>query len=742
MLILPCRPYATILHTERVIVMSKTLSSPNRFRRLSLVVAISAASCVSAQAADQAADAAQSPIQTLPTVQVSAHPLNRSADDLVNPSNIIEPARLFQQNSSSLAEALDSQLGVRAETFGAGSARPVIRGQTAPRVKVLSDSAAVLDASEISPDHNIPIEPMLAERVEVLRGPATLLYGGGAIGGVVNVLDRKIPTVMPEQAVEGQAGLRFNTAAAERAAVFGMTAGLSDHIALRVEGVSRTTTEYRAPKGFVPIEHESHEAHEEHELHKEDLHEQHEAQAVKRIAGTATAGNQVSVGLSWIDERGYLGVAYSKNSNDYGLSGHSHAYHDCHRDDLSLHCDAHDEHAAAEADTEEEIEEDAPVIRLRSERVDLRGELRDPFGGIEKIRVRAGLTDYQHQEIEGGTVATTFSNRGYDSRVELEHQPLAGWRGVAGVQHQQAEFSAIGEEAYLPTTDTRSSSVFLLEHYQWQDWHFELGARHEWQQITPDTAQPESDLRGTSVSASALWDFAPTYSLVGSLSRSQRLPHAQELYADGVHLATNTLELGDAGLGAETSLNAELGLRRTDADLTVNAQLFYNRVDDYIYANTLDRFEDFRLIQYTQADAEFVGAELELGYVLTPSLSATVFADHVEGRLRGGEDLPRIPATRWGSRVSHSWQDWQAEAEWYQVNAQRQIAAFERVTPAYQMLNLTVSYNAETANQEAYQVFVRGSNLLDEVAYNHTSFLSNVVPMMGRNLSLGVQVSF
>ena len=258
MLILPCRPYATILHTERVIVMSKTLSSPNRFRRLSLVVAISAASCVSAQAADQVADAVQPPIQTLPTVQVSAHPLNRSADDLVNPSNIIEPARLFQQNSSSLAEALDSQLGVRAETFGAGSARPVIRGQTAPRVKVLSDSAAVLDASEISPDHNIPIEPMLAERVEVLRGPATLLYGGGAIGGVVNVLDRKIPTVMPEQAVEGQAGLRFNTAAAERAAVFGMTAGLSDHIALRVEGVSRTTTEYRAPKGFVLAEHEEH----------------------------------------------------------------------------------------------------------------------------------------------------------------------------------------------------------------------------------------------------------------------------------------------------------------------------------------------------------------------------------------------------------------------------------------------------------------------------------------------------
>jgi len=731
----------------------RPLSLPAGVRPLLLVVAISAISGMTAQAAAPA----HSPVQTLPTIQVSAHPLNRSADDLINPSNIIEPTRLFQQNSSTLAEALDGQVGVRADTFGAGSARPVIRGQTAPRVKVLSDSAAVLDAAEVSPDHNIPIEPMLAERVEILRGPATLLYGGGAIGGVVNVLDRKIPTVMPEQAVEGQAGLRFNSAAAERAAVFGLTTALSENIALRLEGVSRKTTDYRAPKGLFASKHEEHDDHEEHEDHdnhghddhdhEAEHHDEHAPQALKRVAGTATAGEQISVGLSWIDTRGYFGVAYTNNSQDYGLSGHSHEHKDCHVHDLSLHCGAHgehshDAHAKDGHDEHAHDEEGVPVIRLRSERVDVRGELLNPMAGIEKIRLRAGLTDYQHQEIEGGQVATTFSNRGYDSRVELEHQPIAGWRGVIGVQQQQAEFKAVGEEAYLPTTDTRNTSVFLLEHYQWQDWHFEVGARQEWQQITPDTAQPVSDLRGTSVSAAALWDVAPTYSLVGSVSRSQRLPHAQELYANGVHLATNTFELGNPNLKAETSLNTELGLRRTDADLTFNAQVFYNRVDDYIYANTLDRHENFRLIQYTQADAEFVGAEAELSYAFTPSLSGTVFADHVEGRLRGGEDLPRIPATRWGSRVNHSWNDWRSEVEWYQVNQQNRIASFEQITPSYQMLNLTLSYQGVSANQEAYQVFLRGSNLLDEVAYNHTSFLSNIVPMMGRNVSLGVQVQF
>lgn len=695
--------------------MPKPLSNHNTFRPLSLVMAMAAVTCVNAQAVEPIS----APTQTLATIQVSAHPLNRSADDLISPSNIVESERLFQQASSTLAEALDRQLGVRAETFGAGAARPVIRGQTAPRVKVLSDGAALLDVSEISPDHNISVEPMLAERVEILRGPATLLYGGGAIGGVVNVLDRKIPTTMPEQGAQGQAGLRINTAAAERAAVFGITTALSDNLALRLEGVSRKATEYRAPKSFSMT------------------HEDGDVESPKRISGTATEGDQVSVGLSWIDDRGYLGVAYSKNSNDYGLSGHSEEYHDCHRHGLSLHCGAHDDH-----EDEQDHSAAAPLIKLRSERVDLRGELANPIAGIEKLRLRAGLTDYQHQEIEDGSVATTFSNRGYDTRLELEHQPLAGWRGVIGLQQQQAELSVKGEESFLPTTDTRSSSLFLLESYQWQDWHVELGARQEWQQISPDNTQPESSLRGTSASVSALWDFAPNYSLVGSVSRSQRLPHAQELYANGVHVATNTLELGDARLGAETSLNTELGLRRTDADLTFNAQLFYNRVDDYIYANSLDRFENFRLIQYTQADAEFIGAEAELSYAFTPSLSATVFADHVEGRLRGGEDLPRIPATRWGSRLNHTWQDWQGEIEWYQVNTQNNIASFEQVTPAYQMLNATLSYEGMTANQEQYRLFVRGSNLLDEVAYNHTSFLSNVVPMMGRNLSLGVQVSF
>lgn len=682
-------------------------------RRLPLLVAMSTVAGMTAHAAEPMSNASA---QTLATIQVSAHPLNRSADDLVSPNNIIEPERLFQQNSSTLAEALDGQLGVRAETFGAGAARPVIRGQTAPRVKVLSDGAAVLDASEISPDHTIPIEPMLAERIEILRGPATLLYGSGAIGGVVNVLDRKIPTTMPEKGVEGQAGLRINSAAAERAAIFGITTALSDNLALRLEGVSRKTTEYRAPKNFSMT------------------HEDGDVESPKRISGTATEGDQVSAGLSWIDDRGYLGVAYSKNSNDYGLSGHSEAYHACHLDGLALDCTgAEDEHEGAEA---------APVIKLRSERVDLRGELANPLAGIEKLRLRAGFTDYQHQEIEGGAVGTTFSNRGFNTRLELEHQPVAGWRGVVGVQQQQAEFSVQGEEGFLPTTDTRNIGVFLLEHYQWQDLHIELGARHEWQQVTPDNAQAVSDLRGTSVSASALWDFAPTYSLVGSLSRSQRLPHAQELYANGVHLATNTLELGDVNLTAETSVNAELGLRRTDADLTFNVQVFYNQIEDYIYANSLDRFENFRLIQYAQADAAFVGAEAEVSYAFTPSLSASVFADHVEGKLRGGEDLPRIPATRWGSRVNHSWQDWHTELEWYQVNTQNNIASFEQVTPAYQMLNATLSYEGMTVNQETYRLFVRGSNLLDDVAYNHTSFLSNVVPMMGRNLSLGVQVSF
>lgn len=647
---------------------------------------------------------------------ITADPRNRASYQLSSATEVIGQQTLFKEGANTIGDAIKSQLGVHVDQFGAGASRPVIRGQSAARVKVLLDGGQLFDASTISPDHAVTVDPLLAKRVEVLRGTSTLLYGGGAIGGVVNVVDNKIPTERPESGSEGVFGIRTDSASLAREAVFGVTTALNDQLMLRIEGLSRRATDYRAPDQDA------------------------------RVTGTATEGFAGTAGLSWVGKQGYVGVAYTQQGSDYALAGHNHEYDSCHLHDQQLHCAAHDEeeHEGEHAEEHDHGAEQPPTVKLRNERIDLRGEWRQPIAGIERLKLRASHTDYQHQELEAGAVSTTFSNTGHEVRVEANHTALMGWEGTVGVQHSQFEFSALGEESFLPVTDNQSISVFVMEHRDLsQDVHVELGGRIEQVSITPDDGQAPFDDRGVSTSAALLWQFAPEYTAGITFARSQRLPNAQELYAEGVHLATNTYEQGNHALNVETANTAEWSLRKHKGTFGFEWSAYINQADDYIYAKTLDQFEDFRLIEYTQADAKFYGTELELSYQLTPRLKATTFGDYVRGQLKGGDNLPRIPATRYGLRLNQKYNTWQGELEWYQVDRAREIASFEQHTPAYQMLNLSISYTAALADEtQWYSVFVRGSNLLDEEAYNHTSFLANVVPMVGRNVSMGVQMHF
>lgn len=657
---------------------------------------------------------------------IRADPLNRSASRLATASTVMGQQKIFQQGSRTLGDVLANQVGMRADNFGAGASRPVIRGQTAPRVKVLSDGAQLFDASEISPDHAIAIDPSLAQRIEVLRGSAALLYGGAAIGGVVNVVDQKIAQQAPDNGATGMLGLRTDSAALSRDVVFSSTASLNDHWVGHIEGTARRANDYRAP-----------------------------AQQGERVAATATEGYSGALGLSWVGDDGYFGASYSRQASDYALAGHNHAYESCELEQMKLHCNddehAHEEHEDHKDDEghEEHANESPPQVKLRSERLDVRGEYRQPMRGLERIKMRLSSTDYQHEEREGDTVATTFSNRGDELRLEVTHSPWGAWQGLFGLQASRSRFSALGEESFLPQTDQRQYGIFWLEHRDiGQNLHVELGARQEWQSLTPNDGQAASDLTATSLSWSGLWQFAPQYRAGLSLSRSQRLPNAQELYANGVHLATNTFELGQTNLQAETAHNVELSLRHHQQKLDVELSAYYQQANDYIYAQTLDRFENFRLIEYRQADALFYGAEVEASYKVLPWLSATVFADHVRGQLKQGvaggrENLPRIPALRYGARLNTQHNGWRSEWSWTQTERQRDIADFEQQTPAYQMLDLSLSYTAAQKNEQNwYSVFVKGSNLLNQTAYNHSSFLANVVPLVGRNISMGVQFNF
>ncbi|WP_051526619.1 TonB-dependent receptor domain-containing protein [Alkanindiges illinoisensis] len=680
-------------------------------------------------------------INTLPTIVISAHPLDRTAADIATPVSVVEHDQLAS-GATTLGQALAGQPGIYADSFGGGASRPVIRGQTAPRVKVLSDGSEVMDASAISPDHMVTVEPLLSEKIEVLRGPSTLLYGSGAIGGAINVLDNKIPTRMPENGLEGEVNLRGNTVADEKAAAAAVTVGLGEQFALHVEGVKRDANDYKV-RGYAP-----------------------EGENEKRVDGSYATGENASVGLSWIGERGFAGLAFTQRKDEYGLPGHSHEYESCHPHGTHLHCGGHDEghegedEAAHDHDDGHEHDHDhnhetAPWIELDSKRVDFRAEYAQPFTGFDKIRVRAGYTDYQHDEVEEGSVATQFNNKGYDGRIELTHVPVAGFEGVLGLQYARSDFEANGEEAFLPKTLTENISAFLLEHYQWNDVHFELGARQEWQTINPELglakfSTKDYDDTATSASFAATWEFVPDYALALSLAHSERMPNTQELYANGGHFATNTYELGDANLSNEKSNNVELSLRKTSGDFTFGLSAYHNQVDDYIYAKTLDRFEDFRLIQYTQADATFNGVEAESSYCIDDNYTATLFGDYVRAKLdssdlKGNSNLPRIPAARLGSRIQANWDALGGQLggalEYAHVFKQNDIADYESTTAGYNLINATLAYDGELNARNSYRLYLQMNNLLDEKYYSHSSFLSTI-PQPGRNFTAGIQLKF
>ena len=655
---------------------------------------------------------------TLDTIRIKAHPLEQTSKDFAVADTVVDQKRLAQ-GAVTIGEALSGETGISSNQFGAGSSRPVIRGQDGPRVKILQNSSENIDVSTLSPDHAVTVDPALAKQVEVIRGPSTLLFGAGTVGGLVNVTDSKLPTAMPEKGYEANVGLRYNTGSDEKLATAGVTLGLGDQVALRVEGLKREANDYIAPD-YV-----------------------HEGEKERRVDNTFAKGQTVNFGLSWIYDRGFTGISYSNRQDQYGLPGHSHEYESCHLHGLSLHCGEHDHDEDEHDDHDHDHAHEAgPWIDLKSERYDVRTELDDPFAGFKKLRAQASYTDYQHDEIEEDTIATRFKNKGYDGRLELVHNPLGAWEGVIGTQYGQQKLELTGEEAFLAPNTTKKWSVFALEHAQLNDVHVELAARVDQQKIDiDDSSKKDFDGSAFSVSGAANWEFAPNYKLSLVTSHQERLPLAQELYADGGHFATNTYELGNDQLSKEKSNNVELGFHYDDNTFDYHVHVYHNWFDDYIYAQTLDRYKDFRLVQYAQDKAKFYGAEAEAGYQISPIYKLSVFGDYVRGKI-DNDNAPRVPAGRLGTKLNADFDDhWSGSAEYYHVFQQDKIAAYETDSRSYNMLNLGVAYSGNYSNVSDYRVFLNANNLLDDQVYQHASFLSTI-PQVGRNFSVGVNFNF
>jgi len=656
---------------------------------------------------------------SLPEVTVSASGLQLGVSEMTQPVSVLEGDALARQREATLGETLEGQPGITGSHFGAGASRPVIRGMDGARVRVLSDGAELHDASTISPDHAVVAEPLLATQIEVLRGPSALVHGAGAVGGVVNVLDGKVPTAVPSKGYEGSAEVRAGSAAREKAGAVAVTGGTGP-FAVHVEAAGRDAGDYRVGSGW---------------------------EGGRHVPGSFNDTRSASLGLSWVGESGYLGLAFTRQTARYGLPGHSHGFEGCHTHGNHLHCGAHDHDHEDHDHGEEHGDHDhdhgaVPVVDLRSERIDLRGELRDPFAGVAALRLRGGFTDYVHDEIEGGEVVTTFKNKAHDLRVELQHQPIAGLRGLLGVRSAERRFSAVGEEAYVQPTRTRSTGLFLLEEYRLGDWRIEGALRHDRQSARALDSGVERSHHGTSASLGAVWRVAPGYALGASVTRASRAPTAEELYARGLHMATATYERGDAELRSEISRNVDLTLRKTSGPTTFDVSVYRNRIRHYIYGRTLDELDGLQLLQYSQADATFTGIEGRVRQALTRQVGLTLWGDSVRARLDGGARLPRISPARVGLKLDAQWQSWQGDIEWLQVARQSRVAQFETATPGFWLLNLGVAYHGGAGTATPWQVYLKARNLTDRLAYSHVSFIKDAAPLAGRSVVLGMRVAF
>ena len=565
--------------------------------------------------------------RVLDAVEVTASPLRNAIDDLTRPVEVLVGEELDARKAGNLGETLERQTGVQSSYFGAGVGRPIIRGQDGARVQVLSSGTGSLDVSTVSVDHAVTIEPFLADQIEVLKGPATLLYGSGAIGGAVNVVDGRVPTRRAGRDLAGRAEVRQGSAADENTAMFRLDADAGPWT-FHADGFRRDANDVEIP-GFAysPA------------LVAEELEEgaSPDELARGRLPNSALTTEGGALGGSWFGERAWFGMAASTYRSEYGIPPGAHAHEEEDHDDE--HDDDHDE----DHDEHEGEEEEIVRLDLRQDRFDVRGGIRD-LGPLKELNYRVTRSNYEHTEFEGGAVGTVFENIGTEARIELVPEEMAGWRGAFGLQYGHRDFSAIGDEAFVPASVSRDLGLFVVQERDFGDVKLELGARHDRVSIDPAGDLPTVDQNATSLAVGALWRFSENMHLSANLDRAQRAPSAEELFSDGPHIATQSYEIGDAGLDTETALSGELGLHVHAGRFEGKVSVYQSRFDDFIYLADTGLEEDgLPLRAWTQADATFTGWEAELGIELADNATGVwglrLFADAVDAKLDNGGRL-------------------------------------------------------------------------------------------------------
>lgn len=685
--------------------------------------------CGGALFAALAACAAPAAAQTsLPPVTVTGNPLGSS--DLIAPAAQLSGTGLTLRSRSTLGETLDRLPGVSSTYFGPNASRPVIRGLDGDRIRILDNGGTALDVSNLSYDHAVAADPLTVERIEVLRGPAALLYGGNAIGGVVNLIGNRIPREAG-QGLLGKADAGYGTGSREKSAA-AMVEASNSRLGLHVDA-------FRRSHGDVPVPAEL------------SCTRDGATRSSSRICNSASESDGGAVGGSAFFERGYLGASASTYRNTYGA-----------------------------------VAEDEVTIGMRNNRYGLEGEIRLD-GPLRSVKARAGHTDYEHTEYEAGQPGTVFRSQGNDLRLEARHARLGPLEGVVGLQAESARFSADGSEAFAPHSRTRQRALFLYEELATGWGKFTFGGRTEQVRVdsfgNPEVTRFEPAARAFrpgSAALGALWNVAPAWQVTANLAHSQRAPKDYELYANGPHVATGAYEVGNPDLGKERSTHAEAGVQWKEGANSLRLAAFSSRFANYLALLSTGRLRDAEgngggmagagvadcgdgtsvesgcaaevmpEMAYRGVRATFRGLEASGTARLWEGRGQTVDLELRSDVVRAvnrsiGEPLPRIAPARAGATGIWSRGPWSARLGFDHSAAQKRVPAGEQPTASHTLWQAALSYRMQV-RESSLLWYARVDNASDRLAYSATSILTQTapgrVPLPGRSLKVGLQASF
>jgi iron complex outermembrane receptor protein len=637
----------------------------------------------------------------------------RDLRDSSSPVSVVAEAELQRDLRPQLGDALATQAGVSATSFGPNASRPVLRGLQGERVRILTDGIGAFDVSNTSADHAVAIDPLLADRIEVLRGPASMRFGSSAIGGVVNVLDKRIPTSVPDDGALFELTGSYGSAARERAAGGAVTAAIGDDFAVRAGGAYTETGDLRTG-GFILSRDLRADAAASIDPDIRTL-----STLRGRLPNSSGETKNASVGVAHINDGGNIGIALTRYETTYGLPI---------RFDLSPGA-----------------EQEAVSIDAKQTRADIRAGVNIPSGFFESLNLRGGYADYAHVEKEAdGAVGTLFANEGYEARAELRQRKRGGWQGVSGVQTFFRDFLAVGAEAFVPPNETNQTGIFTLQEIEAGALRFEFGGRIEKTSIRSRDVAFDRSFTARSAAAGVFADLGGGFKLGANLSTTARAPAAEELLADGPHVGTQSYEIGDPGFGLERARGIELIARAGGDGWSVDAAAYVTRFKGYIYEfETGAVINDLPVFQFAQADARYEGVEVEaqaqlfeLGEV---RISADLVADAVRAKIDDFGPAPRIPPYRALVGVNASGTKWNARVDVERTATQKRVTGFESKTPGFTRVNLSADW--QPLADKDFRLSLSANNLFNVDARRHASFLKDYAPLAGRDFRISIRTA-